>query len=477
MDQDKFYNDDGGMKRIKRIHFIGIGGAGMGGIAEVLINLGYQVSGSDIKHNSVTQRLQGLGAAIQFNHQKDNVANAEVVVYSSAIDPENEEMAEARRLRIPVVRRAEMLAELMRFRYGIAIAGTHGKTTTTSLITTLLAEGHLDPTFVIGGKLNSAGTHARLGASRYFVAEADESDASFLHLQPMLAVVTNIDLDHMSTYGGDYARLRQSFLEFLHNLPFYGLAVLCLDDPGVKDILQNVAKPVLSYGFSEEADVRALNLRQGGSQCEFDVRFKDSGQTLAVTLNMPGRHNVLNALAAIAVAKQCGVEDQHILNGLRQFEGIGRRFQSSGDLNTAVGSVMVVDDYAHHPRELAAAIQTVRDNWPHRRLVLAFQPHRYTRTRDLFEDFAHVLSEVDVLFLVEVYAAGEVPIAAADGRSLCRAIRTGGQVEPIFVEDIEELPDLLLDVLQDQDILLTCGAGNIGAVAAELPSRLMKGGQ
>ena len=464
-----------GMRRIKRIHFVGIGGVGMGGIAEVLLNLGYAVSGSDMRENAVTGRLQELGAQIYMGHSSSNIKDCDVVVYSSAIDPENEEMVAARNLRVPIIRRAEMLAELMRFRHGIAVAGTHGKTTTTSLIASVLAEGKLDPTFVIGGKLNSAGTNARLGDSPYLVAEADESDASFLYLQPMMAVVTNIDVDHMETYGGDYADLRRSFLEFLHHIPFYGLAVLCIDDDGVQDIVEDVSKPVVTYGFSKLADVRALNVRQMGQQTVFDVELRATEEHFPVTLNLPGRHNVLNALAAVAIAKECGVANDDIVSALRTFEGIGRRFQNYGDLVTDSGTVTLVDDYAHHPRELAATIQTVRDVWPQRRLVLAFQPHRYSRTRDLFEDFVQVLSEVDVLLLTEVFAAGESPINSADGRTLSRAIRTRATVDPIFLEDVMELEDVLRGVLHDGDVLLICGAGNIGAMAPVLNRNLVSG--
>ncbi|MEJ2508873.1 MAG: UDP-N-acetylmuramate--L-alanine ligase [Gammaproteobacteria bacterium] len=459
---------DNAMGRIRCIHFVGIGGVGMGGIAEVMLNLGYKVTGSDMNDNAVTRHLGDLGARISLGHDPDNVAGCDVVVISSAVKADNPEVVAAREQRIPVIPRAEMLAELMRFRYGIAVAGTHGKTTTTSLIASVLAEGGLDPTFVIGGRLNSAGTHARLGASRYLVAEADESDASFLHLQPMFAVVTNIDADHMETYGGDFERLRQTFLEFLHHLPFYGLAVVCLDDPNVKGLVPAIAKPVLTYGFDEGADLRATDVRQHHTRTQFTVTRHGRGPWLEVTLNLPGAHNVLNALAAIAVAHELGVSDEAIQAALSRFEGIGRRFQVYGELASPAGSVLLVDDYGHHPREVAATLQAVRDGWPERRLVLVFQPHRYTRTRDLFEDFASVLSETDVLVLLEVYAAGEAPIAGADGRALSRAIRLRGQVDPVFVERVDELPEILAGVLQEGDILLTLGAGNIGAAAAGL---------
>jgi len=468
---------DVGMSRIKRVHFIGIGGAGMSGIAEVLINLGYQVSGSDIKESATTQRLRSLGATIYVGHDVSNVKGCDVVVYSTAVSDRNPEMYEARNQRIPVVRRAEMLAELMRFKHGIAVAGTHGKTTTTSLVASLLAEGGMDPTFVIGGKLNSAGTHARLGASSYFVAEADESDASFLYLQPMLAVVTNIDVDHMETYAGDYQKLRSTFVEFLHHLPFYGLAVVCIDDPGVQAIIESITKPVLTYGFADGADVRAINIAQQNARCTFTVLFKAGGQQLDVQLNMPGEHNVLNALAAIAIARECGVSNEAIQAGLKKFQGIGRRFQINGEARLKNGTVLCIDDYGHHPRELSATINAVRAQWPTRRLVMAFQPHRYSRTRDLFDDFSQVLSEVDVLLLTEVYSAGEEPIAGADGRSLSRSIRNRGNVDPIFVEDVNDLPAVMADIVRDGDIVLTAGAGNIGVVAASLPQMLSGGSQ
>jgi UDP-N-acetylmuramate--alanine ligase len=463
------------MSRIKRIHFIGIGGSGMSGIAEVLLNLGYTISGSDIKENLATQRLQSLGATIYIGHKLSNVHDCDAVVYSSAVSDRNPEIYEARNLRIPVVRRAEMLAEIMRFRHGIAVAGTHGKTTTTSLIASLLAEGGLDPTFVIGGRLNSAGTHARLGASRYFVAEADESDASFLYLQPMLAVVTNIDADHMATYGGDYSNLRNTFVEFLHHLPFYGLAVLCIDDPGVREIIETISKPVLTYGFSTDADLQAHNIEQHNATCRFDVVFKDGSEGFNVHLNMPGEHNVLNALAAIAIARECEVPNDAIQRGLDKFQGIARRFQINGEVAVKggkAGKVLCIDDYGHHPKELSATINTVRQQWPERRLVMAFQPHRYSRTRELFDDFAQVLSDVDVLLLTEVFPAGEEPIAGADSRALSRSIRARGNIEPVFVEDVNDLPTVLADIVRGGDIVLTAGAGDIGRVAQTLPQTL-----
>ncbi len=456
-----------GMGRVRKIHFVGIGGAGMGGIAEVLLNLGYQVSGSDIQESAMTQRLRARGAEVNIGHDAARIAGCDVVVISSAVTASNPEVKRAYELRIPVVPRAEMLAELMRFRHGIAIAGTHGKTTTTSLIASLLAEGGLDPTFVIGGKLNSAGAHARLGSGHYLVAEADESDASFLHLQPMTAVVTNIEADHMSTYGGDFGRLRQTFLEFLHHLPFYGLAVLCLDDSVVAELIPDVARPVLTYGLNPQADVTATDVRFQQGQTHFTACLP-GGERIAATLNMPGLHNVQNALAAIAVARELGVTVEAIQRALAAFAGIGRRSQSYGTRRTPAGDVMLIDDYGHHPSEVAATMRAIRTGWPTRRLVVAFQPHRYSRTHDLFEDFVIQLSEPDVLLLLEVYAAGEEPIPGADGRALCRAIRARGQIDPVFVEGVEVLRELLEGVLQPGDIVLTLGAGNIGKAAQEL---------
>lgn len=455
------------MRRIRRIHFIGIGGAGMGGIAEVLLNQGYQVSGSDMADNSVTQRLKTLGATVFRGHVDSNVTGSDVVVVSTAIKPDNEELLAARAHRIPVVPRAEMLAELMRFRHGIAVAGTHGKTTTTSLTASILAEGNLDPTFVIGGLLNSAGTNARLGSSRYLVAEADESDASFLHLQPMVSVVTNIDADHMDTYKGDFEELKNVFVEFLHNLPFYGLAVLCTDDENVREILPRVTRPIVTYGFDPDADVRATDVVQGDGRSSFNVHRRGHAP-LAVTLNLPGRHNVLNALAAIAIGTEEGVSDEAIVRALAQFKGVGRRFQSHGEFDTANGKIWLVDDYGHHPREVGAVVKAIRANWPQRRLVMIYQPHRYTRTRDLYEDFAQVLSEPDALLLMDVYSAGEAPIAGADSRSLCRSIRARGKLDPIFIENKTELPDVLANVLRNGDLLLTQGAGDIGGIAKQL---------
>ena len=460
------------MGRTTNIHMVGIGGAGMGGIAEVLLNLGYQVSGSDLQENAVTRRLAGMGAKVAIGHGAEHVQGCDVVVTSSAVGDDNPEVQAARELRIPVVPRAEMLAELMRFRYGIAVAGTHGKTTTTSLVASLLAQGGVDPTFVIGGRLNSAGTNARLGAGRYLVAEADESDASFLYLQPMLAVVTNIDADHMTTYDGDFERLCAAFAEFIHHLPFYGLAVMCLDDPQVAALLPGITRQVLTYGTVEGADFRATDIVQTGATTCFTVSRPASPDWLRVTLNLPGKHNVLNALAAIAVAHEVGIDDESILQALAGFEGIGRRFQSFGELTTASGQVLLIDDYAHHPRELAATIETIRAGWPERRLVLVFQPHRYSRTRELFDDFVAELSRVDVLLLLDVYAAGEMPVTGADGRSLSRAVRSRGQVEPVFVQEKTDLADVLPGLLRDGDILLVCGAGDVGTVAPDLAVKL-----
>jgi UDP-N-acetylmuramate--alanine ligase len=453
---------------VKHIHFVGIGGSGMSGIAEVLLTLGYQVSGSDVASNAVTRRLAELGAQIRQGHAAEHIAGADAVVVSTAVSPSNPEVIAARAQRVPIVPRAVMLAELMRLKQGIAIAGTHGKTTTTSLVASVLAAGGLDPTFVIGGRLNSAGASARLGSGEYIVVEADESDASFLNLMPVIAVVTNIDNDHMETYGHDFSRLKQAFIEFLGRLPFYGSAVLCIDDAHVRDILPFVSKPVLSYGFAAEAQVRAVDAVADGTLMRFTA-LREGMQPLAVQLNMPGHHNVANALAAIAVASELGLGDAAIVEALANFTGVGRRFARHGDLAAADGGTYtLVDDYGHHPVEMAATIAAARGAFPDRRLVLAFQPHRYTRTRDCFEDFVRVLSTADVLLLAEVYAAGEAPIVAADGRSLARAVRVGGKVEPIFIEAIDELPDALRDVVRDGDVVITMGAGSIGQVAARI---------
>ncbi len=464
------------MRRIRRIHFVGIGGAGMSGIAEVLVNLGYEVSGSDVKESATTRRLAGLGAKIASGHAPGHVKGADVVVISSAIAESNAEVGAALEWRIPVVPRAEMLAELMRFRHGIAVAGTHGKTTTTSLVASILAEAGLDPTFVIGGRLNSAGANARLGAGQYLVAEADESDASFLHLQPLMAVVTNIDADHLGTYGGDFKRLREAFVSFLHNLPFYGLAVMCLDDPVVRDMLGEVSRPVLTYGMASDAAVRAHDIQASGGQIRFRATLPDEAGSLPLVLNLPGRHNVLNALAAVAVAHELDVAPGAIQSALASFEGIGRRFQIHGEHLTAAGSVLFIDDYGHHPREIEATIGAAREGWPERRLVVVFQPHRYSRTRDLFEDFARVLSQPDRLVLCEVYAAGEAPVPEADGRALSRAVRARGKVDPVFVPALDELPEALAGVLRDGDVVLTLGAGDIGTASAALPARLGRQG-
>ncbi len=455
------------MRRISQIHFIGIGGAGMGGIAEVLLNEGYKVSGSDQQQNAMTERLIAKGATVFMGHHQDNIENVSVVVVSSAIDLTNPEIIAAKQQRVPVIRRAEMLAELMRFRHGIAVAGTHGKTTTTSLLATIFAQADLDPTFVIGGLLNSAGTNAKLGSSRYLIAEADESDASFLHLQPMISIVTNIEADHMDTYDGDFQRMQDTYLEFLHNLPFYGLAVLCGDDPVIQELLPRIGRKLMTYGVSEHCDVRAINIEYGFNQSRFTV-LRDGKDKLEIELNIAGKHNVLNALASIAVATDEGVEDQAIVAALGAFGGIGRRFEQLGEFDTGEGMVTLVDDYGHHPTEVEATIAVARNNWPDNRLVMAYQPHRYTRTRDLYEDFVKVLSQVDVLLLLEVYSAGETAIDGADSKALCRSIRQRGKIEPIYVEDKAELPALLADTLRDGDILMTQGAGNIGQIAKQL---------
>lgn len=455
------------MRRIKRVHFVGIGGTGMCGIAEVLLNLGYRITGSDLRAGDATQRLEQLGACVFIGHCADNIIGADVVVSSSAVRESNPEIAAARATRVPVVRRAEMLAELMRYRHGIAVAGTHGKTTTTTMIATIFAEAELDPTFVIGGLVNSAGSNARLGESRYLVAEADESDASFLHLQPLVSVVTNIEADHMDTYGGDFSNLKRIFVDFLHNLPFYGVAVLCVDDPVVRELLPTIGRTVLTYGFNDDADYRIERWEKDGMKSNFVVH-RPHGKALALTLHQPGRHNVLNAAAAVAVATDEGIADQAIIAGLDRYAGVGRRFQIYGDIVVAGGSVTLVDDYGHHPTEVAATISAVRQAWPQRRLVMVYQPHRYTRTRDLYEDFSVVLSTVDALLMLDVYAAGEDPIPGADSRSLCRTIRSRGQIDPIFVERPDQVAEALRAVLRPGDILLTQGAGNIGAMAAEL---------
>lgn len=456
------------MRRIRRIHFIGIGGVGMCGIAEVLHNQGYTISGSDLKDSVTTERLAAMGVTVFIGHDENNVAGADVVVVSSAINPLNPEVKWALDRRIPVVRRAEMLAELMRYRHGIAIAGAHGKTTTTSLMASVMAQGGFDPTFVIGGKLNSAGSNARLGTSRYLVAEADESDASFLHLQPMTAIVTNIDADHMDTYEGDFEKLKDTYIQFLHNLPFYGLAVLCADDEHIQSILPRLSRQFVTYGLASDADYRAVDVRQISGRTEFRVHRPSGHEPLDIVLHMPGMHNVLNALAVIAVATDEGMTDDAICQGLNAFEGVGRRFQLQGEFPVPGGEVMLVDDYGHHPRELEVTFDAIRQGWPERRLVVMFQPHRFSRTRDLYEDFVDVLSKVDVLLLLDVYPAGEEAIAGADGRSLSRSIRLRGRVDPIFIEHKDKVLEVLPDVLRAGDILLTQGAGDVGALSADI---------
>ncbi len=460
--------------RIKNIHFVGIGGSGMSGIAEVLANLGYSVSGSDLANNAATQRLTSLGVKVMHNHVAENIAHADAIVVSTAVKTDNPEVTAARAKHLPIVPRAVMLAELMRLKRGIAIAGTHGKTTTTSLVASVLAQGGYDPTFVIGGRLNSVGTNAKLGQGEYIVVEADESDASFLNLMPVMAVITNIDADHMETYGHDFAKLKQAFVEFTQRLPFYGTVVACVDDAHVREILPFISKPVTTYGIREDAEVRAVDVRADHGRMRFQVT-RQNGMTLStlnVTLNLPGLHNVQNALAAIAIATELGVEDAAICEALAHFTGVGRRFQRHGDVSLPNGGTMtLVDDYGHHPVEMAATIAAARGAFPGRRIVLAFQPHRYTRTRDLFEDFAKVLSTADALLLAEVYAAGEQPIVAADGRALTRAVRVAGRIEPVFVEDITQMPQAIFDLAQDGDVVITMGAGSINTV----PGKLVEG--
>ncbi len=456
--------------KVRRIHFVGIGGAGMSGIAEVLVNLGYQVSGSDLAANAATKRLGQLGATIRISHAAENVSDADAVVVSTAVKNDNPEVLAARARRVPVVPRAIMLAELMRLKQGVAIAGTHGKTTTTSLIASVLAEGGLDPTYVIGGRLTSSASNARLGAGDFIVVEADESDASFLHLQPVIAVVTNIDADHMDTYQHDFTRLKQAFIQFLQNLPFYGSAILCIDDRNVREIMPFISKPVTTYGLGEDAMVRAVDVEHAEGSMRFKV-LREKRPALDATLNLPGGHNVLNALAAIAVATEIGVADASIGKALADFRGVGRRFQRYGEVAIpAGGAFTLIDDYGHHPVEMAATVAAVRGAFPGRRLVLAFQPHRYTRTRDLFEDFVRVLSTVDAVILAEVYAAGEQPLVAADSRALVRAIRVAGKVEPMFVGEIAELPDAIRGIVKDGDVVVTMGAGSIGSVPSQLAS-------
>ncbi|MEW6132763.1 MAG: UDP-N-acetylmuramate--L-alanine ligase [Pseudomonadota bacterium] len=455
---------------VKHIHFVGIGGAGMSGIAEVLANLGFTVSGSDLADNAATRRLQGFGVQVFKGHRAGNIDGAEAVVVSSAVPETNPEVVAARERKIPIVPRAMMLAELMRLKQGIAIAGTHGKTTTTSLVASCLSEAGMDPTFVIGGRLTAAGAHARLGKGDFLVAEADESDASFLYLTPVVAVVTNIDADHMETYGHDFSRLKQAFVDFLQHLPFYGRAVVCIDDANVREILPRVTKPVTTYGFSEGADIRAENVRAEGTAMMFDAVIKNGGAArLPITLNLPGRHNVLNALAAIGAASEVGADNDSIVKALAEFRGVGRRFQHYGEMATPDGGkAVVIDDYGHHPVEMAATLAAARGAYPGRRLMLVFQPHRYTRTRDCFEDFVRVLSEADALVLTEVYPAGEQPIVAADGRALARGVRVAGRIEPLFVESVGELPEAVRAHVQNGDVVLVMGAGSIGQVAGKL---------
>jgi UDP-N-acetylmuramate--alanine ligase len=454
--------------KVKRVHFVGIGGAGMSGIAEVLATQGYQVSGSDLSASRVTARLAKLGITVAIGHARANVAGADAVVVSTAIAPDNPEVAAAREKGIPIVPRALMLAELMRLKQGIAVAGTHGKTTTTSLIASVLAEGGLDPTFVIGGRLLSAGANARLGKGDFLVAEADESDASFLYLSPALVVITNIDADHMETYGHDFERLKRAFVDFAQRLPFYGVAVLCLDDPNVREILPAITKPIVTYGLTDEARLHADGVTNIGGRMRF-VAHAAGVPDLAVELNLPGEHNVQNALAAIAVGREVGVADVAIAKALAEFHGVDRRFQRHGDVEVeGGGAYTLIDDYGHHPAEMAATIAAARGSFPGRRLVLAFQPHRYTRTRDLFEDFVKVLSTVDALVLADVYPAGEAPIVAADGRALARAVRVAGKVEPVFVESVAELPAALRTLVRAGDVVVTMGAGSIGQVPAAL---------
>jgi UDP-N-acetylmuramate--alanine ligase len=463
------------MGHIKHVHFVGIGGVGMVGIAEVLLRQGYTVSGSDLADSALTQWLRVMGATIYCKHEAKNIENADVIVRSSAVDMDNPELQAARKAHIPIVPRAEMLGELMRFRYGIAVAGTHGKTTTTSLVTSILAEAGLDPTFVIGGRLNSVGSNARLGRGHYLVAEADESDASFLYLKPMISVVTNIDEDHMGTYGNDFAKLKKTFIEFLHRLPFYGLAVLCADDPVIQEILPTLSRPIVTYGMTKEADFYTLHYTQVGMQTKFVVERPKGQPPLPVTLNLPGRHNVLNALAAIAIASELKVQDRAIMDALQHFGGIGRRFQVYGDFKiSSGGQVTLVDDYGHHPREIAATLQAARESWPDRRLVMVYQPHRYTRTRDLFGDFCKVLSLPDKLMLLDVYAAGESPIHGIDGNTLLEGIKNYSQSDPIFVAAQDTLPKLFARELKDGDVILMQGAGNIGALAARLAATELK---
>ncbi|MCK3657650.1 UDP-N-acetylmuramate--L-alanine ligase [Pasteurellaceae bacterium Pebbles2] len=465
--QEKIRQTVPSMRRVRTIHFVGIGGAGMGGIAEVLLNEGYAVTGSDIAESAVTNRLVSLGAKIYFSHQAENVKDASVVVVSSAIKADNVEVVAAHENRIPVIQRAQMLAEIMRFRHGIAIAGTHGKTTTTAMVSMIYTQAGLDPTFVNGGLVKSAGTNAYLGASRYLIAEADESDASFLHLQPMVSVVTNIEPDHMDTYNGDFEEMKRTYVNFLHNLPFYGLAVMCADDSVLMELVPQVGRQVITYGFDENADYRIENYEQTGFQGHYDV-ITPTGERINVLLNVPGKHNALNATAALAVAKEEGIGNEAILAALADFQGAGRRFDQLGEFIRPNGKVMLVDDYGHHPTEVDVTIKAARSGWENKRVVMIFQPHRYSRTRDLFDDFVQVLSQVDVLVLLDVYAAGEQPIAGADSRSLARSIRNLGKVDPIFVSDHSQLAEIMDQIVQNGDLILAQGAGNVSKLSREL---------
>jgi UDP-N-acetylmuramate--alanine ligase len=466
------------MRRIKRIHFVGIGGSGMSGIAEVLLNQGYQISGSDITVGPTVKRLKASGMEIFKGHAKQHIEGADVVVKSSAVTLDNPEISAAYELGVPVVRRAEMLAELMRYRHGVAVAGTHGKTTTTSLITAVFAEAKRDPTFIVGGRVNRTGTNAKLGDSRYIIAEADESDASFLHLQPMVSVVTNIEPDHMETYGFDFDQLKTTYIEFLHNLPFYGLAVVCIDDPVIQELLKSIGRPTLTYGFSENAAYRITEFSMINGRGNFVIDRPDNQKSLSVTLNIPGRHNALNAAAAIAVASDEGISDNAIIAGLEKFCGVGRRFETIGEYpvgkDAKAGIATLVDDYGHHPTELKATIDAVRDGWPEKRLVMVFQPHRYSRTRDLYEDFVQVLSEVDLLIILDVYSAGEEPIVGAGSKNLCNSIRQRGAIDPIYAETMEQIPSLVASLVQADDLVLTQGAGSVSKLVAMLKESRLK---
>lgn len=466
------------MRRIKRIHFVGIGGSGMSGIAEVLLNQGYQISGSDITVGPTVKRLKASGMEIFKGHAKQHIEGADVVVKSSAVTLENPEISAAYELGVPVVRRAEMLAELMRYRHGVAVAGTHGKTTTTSLITAVFAEAKRDPTFIVGGRVNRTGTNAKLGDSRYIIAEADESDASFLHLQPMVSVVTNIEPDHMETYGFDFDQLKTTYIEFLHNLPFYGLAVVCIDDPVIQELLKSIGRPTLTYGFGENAAYRITEFSMINGRGNFVIDRPDNQKSLSVTLNIPGRHNALNAAAAIAVASDEGISDNAIIAGLEKFCGVGRRFETIGEYpvgkDAKAGTATLVDDYGHHPTELKATIDAVRDGWPEKRLFMVFQPHRYSRTRDLYEDFVQVLSEVDLLIILDVYSAGEEPIVGAGSKNLCNSIRQRGAIDPIYAETMEQIPSLVASLVQADDLVLTQGAGSVSKLVTMLKESRLK---